>query len=62
MAKLIKRLIILITVVTAVAGAAYAITRFLLATDDCSGTDASTREGIHHEPVKRSYTKLDLGR
>lgn len=62
MAKIIKKLILLFTVISAVAGAAYCITRFLLATDDCSGTDESTRNGIHHEPMKRSYTKLDLGR
>lgn len=62
MIKIIKKLILLITVIAAVAGAAYAITRFLLATDDCSGTDAETRDGIHHEPVKRHYTKLNLGR
>lgn len=62
MINIIKKLVLFITVVAAVAGAAYAVTRFLLATDDCSGTDASTRNGVHHEPVKRSYTKLDLGR
>jgi len=62
MIKIIKKMILLITVISAVAGAAYCITRFLLATDDCSGTDADTRDGIHHEPVKRHYTKLNLGR
>lgn len=60
MGKFIKRLFVLITVISVVAGAAYCITRFLLATDDMSGTDAETRDGIRHEPFVRKYTKLDL--
>ena len=60
MGKLIKKLLITFSIITAVAGAAYCITRFLLATDDTSGTDLETRHGIRHEPVKRHYTKLTL--
>ncbi len=60
MGRFFKRLLLLITIISVVAGAAYCITRFLLATDDMSGTDAETREGIRHEPFVRKYTKLNL--
>ena len=60
MIKIIKKLFVVIMVVSAVAGAAYCITRFLLATDDTSGTDSDTRSAVRHEPVKRHYTKLTL--
>ncbi len=60
MGRFIKKMLILIAVISAVAGAAYCITRFLLATDDTSGTDEDTRAGVRHEPVKRHYTKLTL--
>ncbi len=60
MSRLIRRLLIIITVIATVAGAAYCITRFLLATDDISGTDEDTRCAVRHEPVKRHYTRLTL--
>lgn len=60
MGKLIKRLLLLVTVVSVVAGAAYCITRFLLATDDMSGSDGDKGDTVHHEPVIRHYTKLHL--
>lgn len=60
MANIIKKILILITIISTVAGAAYCITRFLLATDDTSGTDAETRNGIRREPIMRHYTKLNL--
>ncbi len=60
MERFIKRVLFLAAIITVVAGAAYCITRFLLATDDASGTDSDTRFGIRHEPVKRHYTKLTL--
>ncbi|MCR5399658.1 MAG: hypothetical protein K6E68_09035 [Lachnospiraceae bacterium] len=60
MSGFIKRILFLITIISVVAGAAYCITRFLLATDDTSGTDQDTRFGVRHEPVKRHYTKLTL--
>lgn len=62
MFKIIRKLMVVISVITFVAGAAYCITRFLLATDRMSGTDADTKEGIRHEPMMRKYTKLDLDR
>ena len=60
MSRLIRKLLIIITVIATVAGAAYCITRFLLATDDTSGTDEDTRQAVRHEPVKRHYTRLTL--
>lgn len=60
MGKFISRLLVIIGIVATVASLAYCITRFLLVTDDISGTDADTRDWIRHEPVKRSYTKLVL--
>ncbi len=60
MSRFISRLLFFITIISVVAGAAYCITRFLLATDDTSGTDPDTRFGVRHEPVKRHYTKLTL--
>ena len=60
MSRFIKKLLIMIAVISAVAGAAYCITRFFLATDDTSGTDEDTRHAVRHEPVKRHYTKLTL--
>ncbi len=60
MGRTIKKLLVILTVIATVAGAAYCITRFLLATDDISGTDEDTRNAVRHEPVKRHYTKLTL--
>jgi len=60
MGKIIKKILLLITIISAVAGAAYCITRFLLATDDMSGSDADTKEGVLHEPFMRHYTKLNI--
>lgn len=60
MIRFIKKLILFVGVVSAVAGAAYCVTRFLLATDCSSGTDADTKNGIRHEPMMRRYTKLSL--
>ncbi len=60
MNKCIKKLLILIGILATVCTAAYFITRFLLSTDVSSGTDADTRDGIRHEPIRRRYTKLNL--
>ena len=62
MGKIIKKLLVAFTVISLVAGAAYCVTRFLLATDRMSGTSLDTREGIRHEPMMRKYIKLDLNR
>ncbi len=62
MGKFISRMLIIIGIVATVASLAYCITRFLLVTDDMSGTDSDTKDWVRHEPVKRSYTKLVLPR
>lgn len=60
MGKIIRKLLTVIAIISVVAGAAYCITRFLLATDDTSGTDEDTKVAVRHEPVKRRYIKLTL--
>lgn len=60
MKRFLKGLFIFVTIVGVIAGAAYVITRFVLATDELSGTDDDTRHVFKHEPVKRRYTSLEL--
>lgn len=58
MSKIITKFFILLGILTAVFGAAYFVTRFLLSTDISSGTDEETRNGVRHEPLRRKYTRL----
>lgn len=60
MHNFIKRLLVLIGILTVVACAVFAFMRFLTATEHISGTDADTRDSVRYEPMKRHYTKLIL--
>ncbi|MBP9995780.1 MAG: hypothetical protein KBT19_00725 [Lachnospiraceae bacterium] len=62
MNRFFRRLFLIAGILTTVAGLAYCITRFLLATDVASGTDSDTKFGIKHEPIRRNYTHLNLHR
>ena len=60
MKRFFKGLFIFVTIIGVFAGVAYFITRFILTTDELSGTDDDTKHVFRHEPVKRRYTSLEL--
>ncbi len=63
MDRMIKKLILIFTVISVVAGAAYCITRFLLASGEQDDPDYEEGRSLRHDnTVKRHYTRLNIPR
>ena len=57
-----KKLLIAGACLSVAATLAYILVKFLISTDDTSGSDKDTRCGVRHEPLVRKYTKLNIER